>query len=88
MIRSVLLILLTSQVESFAPARGSAFLGRRISRPSPDHHAKATASTTTTLMMGLDMVTYMRTEWISAALCTNQTPRSADVVLQLGSEDG
>lgn len=25
---------------------------------------------------------------MSAALCTNQTPRSADVVLQLGCEDG
>lgn len=38
--------------------------------------------------MGLDLVTYLRTEWISAALCTNQTPRSADVLLQLGVEDG
>ncbi|KAL3943844.1 MAG: hypothetical protein SGBAC_002095 [Bacillariaceae sp.] len=42
----------------------------------------------TELAMGLDMVTYMRTEWISAALCTNQTPRTADVCLQLGCEDG
>lgn len=40
------------------------------------------------MAMGLDMVTYMRTEWISAALCTNQTPRTADVCLQLGCEDG
>ena len=40
------------------------------------------------LKMSLDLVTYLRTEWISAALCTNQTPRSADVVLQLGCEDG
>ena len=40
------------------------------------------------LHMGLDMVTYMRVEWIAAALCTNQTPRSADVCLQLGCEDG
>jgi len=38
--------------------------------------------------MGLDLVTYLRTEFISAALCTNQTPRSADVCLQLGTEDG
>ena len=36
----------------------------------------------------LDPVTYLRTEWVSAALCTNQTPRSADKVLQLGVEDG
>lgn len=40
------------------------------------------------LQMALDMVTYMRVEWIAAALCTNQTPRSADVCLQLGCEDG
>jgi SAM-dependent methyltransferase len=44
--------------------------------------------TTTKLFMGLDMVTYLRTEWISAALCTNQTPRTAEVCLQLGVEDG
>jgi len=43
---------------------------------------------TTELGMGLDMITFMRTEWISAALCTNQTPRTADVALQLGCEDG
>jgi len=42
----------------------------------------------TMLHMGLDMLTYMRTEWISAALCTNQTPRAAKVCLQLGCEDG
>jgi len=40
------------------------------------------------LKMGMDMVTYLRTEWISAALCTNQTPRDAEVCLQLGTEDG
>ena len=42
----------------------------------------------TALQMGLDMVTYLRVEWISAAICTNQTPRTADVCLQLGCEDG
>jgi SAM-dependent methyltransferase len=46
------------------------------------------ATRQTSLKMGLDLVTYLRTEWISAALCTNQTPRSADVCLQLGVEDG
>jgi ubiquinone/menaquinone biosynthesis C-methylase UbiE len=40
------------------------------------------------LQMGLDMVTYLRTEWISAALVTNQTPGTADSCLQLGCEDG
>jgi SAM-dependent methyltransferase len=42
----------------------------------------------TALGMGLDMVTYLRVEWISAALCTNQTPVAADVCLQIGCEDG
>ena len=45
-------------------------------------------STATQLRMGLDLVTYLRVEWVSAALCTNQTPRSADVCLILGCEDG
>ena len=42
----------------------------------------------TSLRMGLDLVTYLRTEFISAALCTNQIPRAADTCLQLGTEDG
>jgi len=45
-------------------------------------------SSKTSLKMGMDLVTYLRTEWISAALCSNQIPRSADNVLQLGTEDG
>lgn len=39
------------------------------------------------LKMGLDLVTSLRTEWISAAICTNQIPREASSVLQLGTED-
>jgi SAM-dependent methyltransferase len=38
--------------------------------------------------MGMDLVTYLRTEWVSAALVSNQTPRSADVCLELGTQDG
>lgn len=50
---------------------------------------KSRSTTTTTgLFMGLDLVTSLRVEWIAANLCTNQTPRTADVCLQLGSEDG
>lgn len=58
--------------------------------PSTRHFAmpKSHGARTSTLKMSLDLVTYLRTEWVSAALCTNQTPRSADVVLQLGCEDG
>ena len=36
----------------------------------------------------MDLVTYLRTEYIAAALFTNQTPRIAKVALQLGCEDG
>jgi len=37
---------------------------------------------------GLDLVTSLRTEWVSAALCTNQIPRASKSVLQIGTEDG
>lgn len=37
--------------------------------------------------MGLDLVTSLRTEWVSAAICTNQIPATATSVLQLGTED-
>jgi ubiquinone/menaquinone biosynthesis C-methylase UbiE len=57
--------------------------------------SSATTTTTTTrsnhdliqLKMGLDLVTSLRTEWISASICTNQIPREATSVLQLGTED-
>jgi SAM-dependent methyltransferase len=69
--------------------------GRR-QKFNPDRYAFASAFakksddriSKTMLHMGLDMVTYLRCEWVSAALCTNQTPRSANVCLQLGTEDG
>jgi SAM-dependent methyltransferase len=54
-----------------------------VSQKSP-----ATTSSSSTTLHALDPVTYLRTEWVSAALATNQTPRSADVALQLGTEDG
>lgn len=38
--------------------------------------------------MATDPITSLRTEWISAALCTNQIPRTFDTCVQLGSEDG
>lgn len=46
------------------------------------------ASKSTQLQMGLDAVTALRTEWISASICTNQIPSTATSVLQLGTEDG
>lgn len=49
---------------------------------------RVVAPTSTSLGMALDPVTYIRTEWISASLCTNQTPREADKIVQLGCEDG
>jgi len=55
---------------------------------SPSFKDANVHGTSTMLKMGLDLVTYLRCEWVSAALCTNQTPRSADVCLVLGCEDG
>ena len=72
----VLGALLASSAEAFAPATG------------PSTRNAGHSATTCLNMAKLDLVTYLRTEWISAALCTNQTPRAADVCLQLGVEDG
>lgn len=36
----------------------------------------------------VDPITYLRTEWVSASLVSNQTPKEADSILQLGTEDG
>jgi len=47
-----------------------------------------TTKKSTSLYMANDLVTYLRTEWISAALCSNQITRESRVCLQLGSEDG
>ena len=65
----------------FSSCQTSAFVPIQV-------HGRIPRQPTTFLPMAMDMVTYLRTEWIAAALCTNQTPRSADVCLQLGTEDG
>jgi SAM-dependent methyltransferase len=70
----VFMLLVCGAIDAFSPR----IYGQHIHRQT----------TRTSLKMGLDLVTYIRTEWISAALCTNQTPRSADICLQLGVEDG
>eukprot|EP00804_Cyclotella_cryptica_P017136 CCRYP_003355-RA/>CCRYP_003355-RA protein AED:0.04 eAED:0.04 QI:2381/1/1/1/0.5/0.4/5/259/327 len=72
----LLLAALPSQCTAFLPPSSSIATGRPAESPSE------------TARWALDPVTYLRTEWVSAALCTNQTPRSADRVLQLGCEDG
>lgn len=61
------------QVEAFAPS----YL-----------HSSSKTSAKSTQLYGLDLVTSLRTEWISAAICTNQIPAAAKSVLQLGTEDG
>lgn len=73
----LLLICAYNTCKAFVPSTRHFLAPKSLGAPSP-----------TTLKMSLDLVTYLRTEWVSAALCTNQTPRSADVVLQLGCEDG
>ena len=54
----------------------------------PKHDNWKSRTVNTALSMNVDPVTALRVEWISAALCTNQTPREADVALQLGCNDG
>lgn len=52
----------------------------------PDNHYRDHMG----LQMGsdLDIVTYLRTEWVSAALCTNQIPALSKSVLEIGTDDG
>lgn len=66
---------------------GEGFMAPNSNLPSAGIASRA-PQTTTSLQMGLDMVTYMRVEYISAAIVTNQTPSSANVCLQIGCEDG
>jgi SAM-dependent methyltransferase len=54
---------------------------------SPFGLSRDSRSKSVELKMGLDLVTSLRTEWISAAICTNQIPVEAESVLQLGTED-
>ena len=78
--------------QAFAPNLARSFTHQH----GPHRTTTASATTTSTQLpmaqgstsSKLDLVTYLRVEWISAALCTNQTPRSADICLQLGVEDG
>lgn len=81
---TVLLCAVTA-CEAFVPTKGlhiekpNAFVAKRASSP-----ASAPQSSVASLKMGLNLLTCIRIEWISAAHCTNQTPRSADVCLQCG----
>mmetsp|Transcript_23784 Transcript_23784/g.31586 ORF Transcript_23784/g.31586 Transcript_23784/m.31586 type:complete len:318 (-) Transcript_23784:382-1335(-) len=77
-------------VNAFVPASSTPFTSAALKTNVASSNVVAVPrrSSITELYMGLDAVTYLRTEWVSAALCTNQTPRSADVCLQLGTEDG
>ena len=72
--------------QSFAPSnnyQGRTLLGTtNINQQMP-----SSRNTKTELSMALDLVTSLRTEWISAAICTNQIPREASSVLQLGTDD-
>eukprot|EP00970_Alexandrium_tamarense_P014660 scaffold4240_cov212-Alexandrium_tamarense.AAC.4 len=63
-------------------------VSRRCTNVNTRTTSATPSSSSSSALFALDPVTYLRTEWVSAALCTNQTPRSADVVLQLGCEDG
>lgn len=90
----VSLLLVVSCSWLLSPSHAFVPLGRPNSQlsGSSKRTTKTTRTTkptsTTTTALNLDLISYLRTEWIAAALVTNQTPRSADVCLQLGTEDG
>jgi ubiquinone/menaquinone biosynthesis C-methylase UbiE len=79
--------------EAFVPAKGfglkasSSFTPQQSQLEQPSY-TSSPSRPVSCLHMGMDLVTYLRTEWISAALVSNQTPRSADVCLELGTQDG
>lgn len=64
--------------QSFSPSNNYSNINQKLT---------STRNTKTELNMALDLVTSLRTEWISAAICTNQIPREATSVLQLGTDD-
>jgi len=74
----VTMVALVGSTSAFTIGSQSASAGR----------ATTSTPTPTQLPMALDLVTGLRTEWISASICTNQIPSDALSVLQLGTEDG
>mmetsp|Transcript_14855 Transcript_14855/g.19435 ORF Transcript_14855/g.19435 Transcript_14855/m.19435 type:complete len:331 (-) Transcript_14855:167-1159(-) len=84
-------VLSLSSCQAFAPLHknngATATAQRGVVRPT-NFQQQQNAPSLISLRMALDPVTYLRTEWISASLVANQTPRSADVCLQLGTQDG
>ena len=54
-------------------------------RSATNSDESATSSSSSSFV---DPLTYLRTEWVSASLVSNQTPKEADRILQLGTEDG
>ncbi|KAL3822913.1 hypothetical protein ACHAXA_010696 [Cyclostephanos tholiformis] len=86
-----------------AIALASSSSGAIVVAFSPPPHASIAAAITTTRRTAtnlgaassssssssyVDPLTYLRTEWVSASLVSNQIPKEADKVLQLGTEDG
>ena len=55
---------------------------RRLAANSEDTSSSSSSSSY------VDPITYLRTEWVSASLVSNQIPKEADIILQLGTEDG
>ncbi|EJK59592.1 hypothetical protein THAOC_20159 [Thalassiosira oceanica] len=82
--------MMTSMAVNAAVAVSLLFASASAFTPAPKSGRTFATSTysPSTRLNAMDPVTYLRTEWVSASLCTNQTPRSADRVLQLGSDDG
>ena len=73
-------------VVAFVPPLPAASGTRRSA--NSDDSAASSSTTTSSSSSYVDPLTYLRTEWVSASLVSNQIPKDADRVLQLGTEDG
>jgi len=79
---------LSSSIATMVALVGSTSAFTIGSQSASAGRATTSTPTPTQLPMALDLVTGLRTEWISASICTNQIPSDALSVLQLGTEDG
>ena len=69
----------------FSAASAAAAAATTTRRTATNSDESAASSSSSSFV---DPLTYLRTEWVSASLVSNQTPKEADRILQLGTEDG
>lgn len=75
-------------VVAFAPPPPASVATTATRRTATNPADAGSASSSSSSSSYVDPLTYLRTEWVSASLVSNQIPKEADKVLQLGTEDG